>query len=170
MPVVDVNALSYEPIELTASDFNASRDDDTSLSSGVVGEIATSEVGSDGQLSGYDAVQVGQPAANATGDRKGNELFVKLQAGSSDIADTAQFAIAARQKGELGGGAPGSITGWITHRNQDNTDPAQRRPLYPQKPIVKDGRLIQLLAKDETASVTVDLSESTYQIPALGGK
>lgn len=170
MPVVDVSALTYEPITLTASDFTAARDDDSSLSSGVVGEIATSEVGSDGQLSGYDAVQVGQPESNNTGDRKGNEIFFKFQAGSSDIADTAQIKVSARQKGELGGGTPGSITGWIQHRGQDTSDPAQRRPLYPAQPIVKNGRLVQILAKDETASLTVDLSESTFEIPALGGK
>lgn len=170
MAVVNVSELAFEPITLRPADFSASRDDDTQLSSGTVGEIATAEVGEDGQLSGYDAVQIGQPASNNTGDRKGNELFAKLQSGSSDVSDSVEFSIAARRKGDLGGGRGGSITGWITHRGQDNADPAQRKPLYPQQPVVIDGRMLQLLAKDETAQVTVDLSESEFEIPALGGK
>lgn len=173
MPVVDVNSLTFEPITLTASDFTASRDNNTSLSAGTVGEIATAEVGEDGQLSGYEAVQIGQPEVNSSGDRKGNELFMQLADGAdAEVADTVQAAVAARQKGELGGGAAGSITGWIKHRGQDTTDPAQRQPIYPQTPVVKDGRLVQFLAKDETSSVTVNIDSTATQleIPALGGK
>jgi hypothetical protein len=170
MPVVDVSSLVFERFTLRDADFSAGRDDDTSLSAGVVGEIATAEVGEDGQLSNYDAVRLGQPASNPTGDRKGNEQYVKLRAGSSDIADAATFAFAARKKGEIGGGTGGMVTGFRKHRGQDNADPAQRDPLPPQNPVVKDGRVLQLLAKDEANSLTVDLSESTFELPSLGGQ
>lgn len=167
---IDPNSLSYERNTLHAADFNASRDDDTSLSAGTVGEIAEAEVGDTATLSQYQGVFVGQPASNATGDRKGNEVYMKLQSGGGDVADTVQWAFAARNKGELGGGKQGSITGFITHRGQDNADPAQRRPMNTSQPVVPDGRLLTLLAKDETSSVTVDLSESEFELPIMGGK
>lgn len=170
MPVVDVNALTYEPIQLRDGDFSASRDDNTALSAGTVGEIATAEVGEDGQLSGYDAVQVGQPATNPTGDIKGNELFVDLADSGGDVDDTSEFALAARQKGELGGGASGSITGWISQRQSDSTTVSERPKVNPKQPVVKDGRLLLLLFKNEAAQDTVELAQSTFEIPALGGK
>lgn len=171
MPVVNVNSLIFERFTLTDADFSAGRDDNTSLSAGTVGEIATAEVGEDGQLSNYDAIQLGQPQSNPTGDRKGNEVFVKLGDGSdTDISDSAMWSFAARRKGEIGGGSAGMITGFRKHRGQDNADPAQRDPLPPQTPVVKDGRIAQLLAKDEAASLTVALTNSEFEIPALGGQ
>jgi len=170
MPVVNVDDLSYRRISVTDADFSASRDNDTALSAGTVGEIATSEVGSDGQLSSYEAVQLGQPPRpNAAGDNLGNEIHMQFQSAGTDIADNAQVAFGARLKGELGGP---NITGWIDHRNQDNADPRQRKNLYPQMPIVIDGRLLVVLAKDEANAVTVDLAENAgqLQVPALGGK
>lgn len=170
MPVVDVSSLTYEPIQLRDGDFSAGRDDDTALSAGTVGEIATAEVGEDGQLSGYDAVQVGQPPTNTGGDIAGNEAFVDLADSGGDVDDTSEFAIAARQKGELGGGPAGSITGWISQRESDSSTVGERPKVFPQTPVVKDGRLLQLLFKNEAAQDTAALASSTFQIPALGGK
>jgi len=71
-------ALRFERAQLNASDFVAGRDNDTSLDAGQVGEIGTAEIGEDGSIAQYEAVQLGQPASNRTGDRKGNELFVNV--------------------------------------------------------------------------------------------
>lgn len=170
MPVVNVGALDYRRITITDADFNASRDDDTSLNAGTVGEIAEAEVGEDSQLSSYEAVQYGAPPrTSGGGDNLGNEIHMQFQSGGSDIADNAQVAFGARLKGELGGP---NITGWIDHRGQDSSDPRQRYNLFPQTPVVKAGRLLTILAKDEANALTVDLSENSghLQIPALGGQ
>lgn len=156
---------------LTDSDFVSGRDDDSQVSAGVVAEVATAQVGpaGDGQLTNYREVQLGTSAA-APGEPNtpDNTMFVKLQAGGSDIADTAEFAFAAKFVGDLGGGPEGEITGFRSHRGQDQSDPRQRTKLPPQEPTVPAGIEVQLLAKDETANLTVDLSESTFQIPSVG--
>jgi len=170
MAVVDVDSLIFEQFTLTQSDFNDGRDEDTSLSAGQVGEIGEAEIGEDGQLSNYDAVQIGQPPVN-NGDSTGNEPFVALDsAADTDVADTAEWACAVRRKGELSAGQAGMITGYVSHRRTNNTDPRQRTKLGPQSPVGKDGRVLQFLARDETSSVTVNLGESTIEIPALGGQ
>lgn len=172
MPITAAQAreLTYKPFKLTDADFSAGRDDDTSLSAGTVGEVATAEIGEDGQLSNYLAVQLGQPATQQFADVQGNEIYVKLQAASADVADSVDWAFAVRDKGELGGGVAGNITGFRTHRGQDNSDPRQRNKMRPQSPVARDGKILSLLVKDETQAVTVDLSESDFEIPALGGQ
>lgn len=169
MAVVDIQSLTFRRFDLRDSDFTAGRDNDVALDAGDVGEIATAEVGEDGQLSGYEAVQYGQPPVNTGGDNLGNEIHMQFQSGAADVSDNAQFAFGARQKGELGGP---NITGWISHRNQDASDPRQRYNLFPQSPVVKDGRELNIIAKDEAAALTVDLSENPghLNIPCLGGK
>lgn len=173
MPITQAQArqLNYKKFTLTDSDFTASRDDNTALSAGVVGEIATCEIGSGGQTSNYLAVILGQQPDSVTGDTQGNEVFVSLgDASAGDLGDTAEWAFAVRDKGEVGSGQAGTITGFITHRGQDNADPRRRKSLNPQEPIARDGKVLQLLVKDETTSDTVQIANSTFQIPALGGQ
>lgn len=167
MPVVNPKKLDYQRDTLTASDFSAGINDDTSISAGDVGIIAKAEVGEDGGLASYEAIIMGQPPKNPDGDNKGNELFLKLQTAGADVADTVQIQFQARKKGELSGRA---ITDWIMHRNQDNSDPRQRKNLNVTGKGAVDAEEIIMVVRDETSSVTVDLSESSFEIPILGGK
>lgn len=173
MPV-DVSGLRFRRATLNDSDFSAGRDNDNSLSAGTVGEIGTSEVGEDASIAQYEAVQLGQPASNQTGDRKGNEVYVNLHSSTNaaTVPVTAEFSIQARNKGELGGGAAGNISGWIRHRGQNNNDPAQRKPLFPQQPVVPRRRILSLQAKDENTSIQPDVTaaDTVIEIPILGGK
>lgn len=171
MPVVDLNSLDYERITLRSSDFADGQQNNTALGAGNVGEIATLEVYDDGQASAYEAIQIGQPPANATGDNLGNEVFVDMaDGGGTSVDDTVEFAIGARQKGELGGGSDGAITGWITQRGEDSSSAIERTPLSPHLPVVKAGALLNFLVKEEGSGTTVDRSQSVWEIPALGGK
>lgn len=169
-----VSGLRFQRAQLNASDFSAGRDNDTSLSSGQVGEIGTAEVGEDGSIAQYEAVQLGQPASNRTGDRKGNEQYCNIydSTGAADVADAAEYAVNARNKGELGGGAGGTLTGWFKLRNADASDPAQRPPLYPQQPVVPRRRILSFQLKNENATVQGDITDgsTTVEIPILGGK
>jgi hypothetical protein len=175
---VDPRELTYERNTLTFSDFNAARDNNASLSQGVVGEIGEAEVGEDGVLAQYDAILVGQPPKNATGDRKGNEIYAAVDDGAgSVVSDTVQVSVAARNKGETGGGKDGKVTGFLPTREMDNSDPGIRPPIgvqpSPNNPkYVPDGRIVQFLIKDETGSVTGDITGSTsvLELPILGGK
>lgn len=173
MAAVNVGNLRFRKNQISGSDFNAARDNSTSLSAGVPGERGELEVGEDGVAAQYDAVQLGQPQSNASGDRKGNEIYLALDDNSgSPVNDTVQFSFQVRNKGELGGGNAGNITGFISVRNQDDSDPAKRRPLPPQRPVVPDGRLLTLVTRDETQSHNVDVtgSATTIELPILGGK
>lgn len=163
--------LAYRRFKLTDSDFSAGRDNDTSLSAGTVGEIATAEVGVDGQLSAYLAVQLGQPAGSSGGDNQGNEPYIEMgDASPGDVSSSADWAFAVRDKGEVGGGREGNITGFRTQRRQDNDDPRQRSSMLPQQPVAREGKILQFLARDETASVTVDISQTNLEVPSLGGQ
>lgn len=172
MPVVNVNSLTFKRGMITAGDFTASRDNATSLSSGTVGEVGQFEVFEDGQFSKYEAVQVGAPATSAGGDKDGNEVFVSLADDTGTaVADTAEFQLAGRQKGELGGGAGAPQTPWMDQRDADASDVRQRPSLFPTRPI-KAGALVTMLCKDETASLTVDITNAstTVKVPFLGGQ
>lgn len=162
------NAKLIEQTELTDGDLNSGADDDTQVSAGSVGEFGVLEVGTDGRFSQYDAVWVGQPQSNPTGDVKGNEVYVDMESGSSDVSDSAQWAIAGRRPGQRGTGAAGNISGWIKQRDADNSSVGSRPKLPPSVPLVTDGNKIQFLAKDESSNLTVDLSESTIEIPVQG--
>jgi len=165
MPVINPGALDYQDDELTAADFNAGINDDTSISAGNVGIVAVAEVGEDGKLSNYGAVVLGQEPRSVGGDNRGNEIYVKLQAGGADVADSVQFQFQARKKAQLSGRP---LTPWIKHRGQDQNDPRLRKSLLANRGAV-DGEEIILVVKNESGAVTVDLSESEFEIPIMGG-
>ena len=172
MPVVNINDLHYRPFTATDTDFTAGKDNDTSIPAGDVAEVGVAEVGDDGQLSNYDAVQIGQRPAATGGDNQGNEVFIDLAQGDgADAADTVEFAVAARRKGEVGGGVSGEVTGFRGTRGQDTADARQRTSLGPQSPVVRYGRVLQFLTRDEHAAHEVDIThaETTIEIPAMGG-
>lgn len=168
MPVVNPNELNYTEDELHAADFRAGLNDATAIAAGEVGIIAVAEVGEDGILANYDAVIMGQPPTNETGDNQGNEMFVQLQDGTAtDVADSVQFQFQARKKGSLSGRP---LTPWIKHRGLDAADPRQRKSLPITGYGAVDGEEIILVVRDMTASVTVDLSNSSFEIPIMGGQ
>lgn len=171
MPVVNVNDLEYEGGHLRSSDFNDGKDNGDTLQAGEVGEIATAEVGEDGQLSAYDAVRPGDHM-DPTGNSPIGKMYVDLQtSGSSSVADSVELRLVARDK-NANRRVP--ITPWFSHRDLANSDPRLRTPLPPvvregQPFFVKDGRIISLEVKDETSTVEVTRANCTFEFPARFG-
>lgn len=171
MPAVRPGELEYEGIHLTASDFTAGKDEADTLTAGTPGEVATAEVGDDGQLSSYDAALVGDELG-PTGNSSKGKIFVDLQ-GDQDgdgvveaVPDDAQFRIIARDKNS---NRRIPLTRWFQVRGEDNADPRLRTELLPRQPAVKMGRVIALEVKRESGDVVVSLADSTFEFPARGG-
>lgn len=170
MPAVRPSELEYEGIHLVADDFTAGKDEGT-LQAGVVGEVATAEVGEDGQLSSYDAALLGDELG-PTGNSSKGKMFVDLQ-GDQDgdgtveqVPDDTQFRLIARDKNS---NRRIPLTRWFQTRGEDNADPRLRTEVLPREPAVKMGRIVALEAKRESGSVVVSLADSTFELPARGG-
>jgi len=170
MPAVNPRSLRYEGIQLTASDFIAGTDNGEQLAAGEVGEIATIEVGEDGQASAYDAIRPGSPTA--PDDPTQGKLFANFRDGSAnDVADDVQVRLAVRDKNS---NRRQPVTEFFAVRDLDNSRPDLRKALRPVTRdgspfLVSSGRLLVLEAKRESGTTTVDITDSTVEIPAIGG-
>lgn len=166
MSLVNPSALAYEGIHLTNADFTAGKDDGATLEAGVIGEVATAEIGEDGQLSAYDAVLLGDKMDPTGNSSKGKQYVELADSADAAVADTVQFRYIVRDKNS---NRRVPLTRWFTHRGENNTDPRLRTPVTPRQPFIKDGRIIALEVKDETATAEVTLANSTFEAPARGG-
>lgn len=159
----------FEEIELTQADYVDGDDNNVSLSAGQRGEIAQLEVGEDGQASGYDILTVG---GRKEGESDTNPaIFVNTKDGTGTAqADTVQFRWVAKDKN---GNRVRALTPWISQREADNADPRQRPEVvyrgFRNHTWVRDGKLLVLEAKDETASAQVDRASSVITHKAIAG-
>lgn len=165
MPSVNVRKLAYEGFRINQADFTNGQEESSSVSQGNIGEIGVAEVSSDGQISSFDAVRVGVPAASVVND----VAFVAMDSddANTDVSDTVEWRLAASDKNR---NRRRPLTDWYSQRDSDNSDPRQRPHFSPPSgPFVKNGREVLWEVKDETASVTVDRSGSEFQVPMIGG-
>lgn len=172
MPTVDPTDLSYEGIVLKSSDFTDGKDAGQSLTAGTVGEIFTAEVGEDGQLSGYDAIRLGD-RPNGADPAKGKMYISLTDDAGADLPDDTEVRFRFRDKNS-NRNLPASP--WFPLRDLDQSDPRLRRALTPRmrngKPwFIKAGRILVVEAKNESESITVGtLSQPhTLEAPARGG-
>jgi len=167
---VNPKALQYEGDHLDEADFTAGKDNGEQLQAGVVGEVATAEVGDDGKLSSYEAVRPGD--RTDTNDATRGRIFVELEDGNGNtVSDKVQWRLAVRDKNS---NRRIPVTSWYRQRDSNNQRPDHRMALRPVtrsgKPFfIKDGRVIVLEVKNESGTVTVDASASTVEIPARLG-
>jgi len=171
MPAVNPQSLDYEGIHVTQSDYVAGKDEGQSLSAGTLGEIAKAEIGEDGQLASYEAVRLGDNL-DPTGNSPKGKLYVELQDDGGSVVDSrTQLRWIIRDKNS---NRRVPLTRWFPHRDLNESDPRLRTPLPPvtrgNKPFFgKEGRILALEAKNEAASVTISLANSTFETPARGG-
>lgn len=167
MPVVNPRALVYEDFDITQSDFTNGSEESSSVSDGTIAEIGVAEVGSDGQLSSYDAVLIGQQSTSAQGTD--NVAFVDMDtddAGTDASSDT-EWRLAAAFKNK---NRRRPLTKWYQQRFTSNSDPRQNPQLFPRQPFVKDGRqLIWEVKREGSGSQTIDRTGSTFRVPLQGG-
>jgi len=167
---VNPKALNYEGDHIDEADFTAGKDDGDQLQAGVVGEIATAEVGEDGKLSSYEAVRPGDRTDG--NDPTRGRIFVALEDGNGNVvSDKVQWRLAVRDKNN---NRRIPVTSWYRQRDSNNQRPDHRVALRPVtrggKPFfIKDGRVLVLEVKNESSTVTVSASDSTVEVPARLG-
>lgn len=172
MPVVDPRSLTYDGIVLRLSDFTDGSDAGASLNPGEVGELFVAEVNEDGQLSGYDALRLGD--FTSPDDPAQGKMYVELvDTGGAALPEDTEFRFRFRDKNH-NRNPPASK--WFPLRDTSNSDPRLRRKLTPRtkngKPwYVKAGRLVVVEVKNESQSITPgDTTDShTFEAPGRGG-
>lgn len=172
MPAVNPKSLSYEGITLSLADFTDGSDAGTSLQPGQVGEVFVAEIGEDGQLSGYDALRLGDQSSSA--DPAQGTMYIALtDDADAALPDDTQVRFRFRDK-NFNRQPPASK--WYPLRDLDQSDPRLRRNLEPRtkngRPwFVKAGRLLVVEVKNESQSITPgDTSNAhTFEAPGRGG-
>lgn len=176
MPSVNPQELDYEGIHLTQADYTSGKDEGQTLSAGTVGEVATAEIGEDGQLASYEAVRLGDNL-DPTGNSPKGKLYVDLQGdqdgdGTVESVDSrTQLRWVVRDKNS---NRRVPLTRWFPHRDLAEADPRLRTPLPPVTRngspfFAKEGRILSLEVKNEATSVVVSLADSTFEVPSRGG-
>jgi hypothetical protein len=168
MPAVKPRQLSYEGGHFDEADFVAGKDNDTQLSAGTVGEIATIEIGEDGKFSAYDAVRPGD--FTDTEDPTRGRIFVELADGGTVVADKVQWRLITRDKNS---NRRIPITTWYRQRDSNASRPDHRTVLRPisrnDAPFfIKAGRIVALEVKNESSSVTVDINDTDTVVEVPG--
>jgi len=172
MPAVNPKNLSYEGIVMRLSDFTDGQQAGTTLSAGSVGELFTAEIGEDGQLSGYDAIRLGDNPSGA--DPAKGKMYISLTDDTDvDLPDDTEVRFRFRDKNS-NRNIPASP--WFPLRDLDQSDPRLRRALAPRqrngKPwFIKAGRILVVEVKNESQAVSLgDTSNAhTLEAPARGG-
>lgn len=172
MAAVNPKSLAYEGITLTLADFTDGDDAGNTLSAGQVGEVFTVEVGEDGQLSGYDALRLGDSSSQSD-PAKGTMFISLVDTADADLPEDTQVRFRFRDK-NYNRQPPASK--WYALRDLDQSDPRLRRNLSPRvkngRPwFVKAGRILVVEVKNESTSITPgDTSNAhTLEAPARGG-
>lgn len=172
MPITQSQAVmavqqNGERFTFRDADMSAGAQDGTSLSTGQVGEIGVSQVGSDGQTADYSAVMMGQPPLNPDAAVVGNEGFINP--GGSTVNDTTENAIGVKKTGDPGFVQRNNTFGWVPRRTTNTTTNSEKVKFYPTRPIARQGRELIYAIKDESTGPQVSLSSSVVEVPAVGG-
>lgn len=161
------NNGQYMEERVSHSDFVAGPDSGNTLPAGEAGEIFQAEVGeTSGRLRDLLAAIVGQRPDQQFRTNKGKPQ-VNFQNGSdADVPDGTQWRVIARKRGRRDGPA---LTGW---REVDDDDPSNSgvdvstiEPVFPKRPIVREGRIIAIQVKYEGGSFNADAANSTFKLP-----
>lgn len=171
MPAVNIEALNFEGIHLTADDFEPGKDNATVISQGEVGEVGKAEIGKDGQLSAFDALRLGD-SLDPTGQSPKGKIFADVYDDvPAAVDERTQFRFIVRDKNS---NRRQPLTRWYAVRDLNVSDTRQRTPISPvtqgEKPwYVKNGRYVAIEARNNAQDVTVDITQSTVEVPARGG-
>ena len=172
MPSVNPRALSYEGIVLRLSDFTDGQDAGSTLSAGNVAELFTAEIGEDGQLSGYDAIRLGD-RADANDPAKGKMYISLVDDTGTDLPDDTEVRFRFRDKNN--NRAP-PASPWFPLRDLDQSDPRLRRALRPRTKngnpwYIKNGRILVVEVKNESQDITPGGTGQSHilETPARGG-
>lgn len=163
---------TWQQTDLSTADFSAAPAEGTSISAGEIREIMRSEVEEDGQLSSYDAVQLGEELGPTGRSPKGKITADIRDGNDAQVDGRTEIRIIARPKN---GDSRTPLTRWYKVSDLRESNPQNQIPLPPvtnpqgQPRIVGEGRIIAIEVRNTASSVTVSKANSTVDIPAKVG-
>lgn len=175
MTIVNSNQLQtveFESINVSTADFVDGKDEGTTLQPGDIGEVMEAEVGEDGQLSSYTFLRLGDSLDEGNQDSARGKLFAQLKDASDTVVDAAtEFRFIARPKN---GNSRTPLTQFIRLSDANVDDPAKRLPFTPvtrggRPAVVGDGRIVAVEVRNPSTAVTIDRSNSQFQLPSRAG-
>lgn len=163
---------SIEQIQIQEADFTPAPAEGETIAAGETEEVFRSEVGEDGTLASYNAIQLGgQTGANPKSAR--GKMFINLRDNAgNEVSDRVEFRFIARP---LNSNSRTALTPFFTLRDLDNPDPELRQALPPvtnsegKALVIQDGRVLAVEVRSGSGSVEVSLSESVIEVPAVAG-
>lgn len=166
----DVDAI--EQIQLQESDFTPAPAEGEVIAAGETEEVFRAEVGKDGTLTSYNALQLGGSSGANPKSARG-KMFINLRdTAGNDVSDRVEFRFIARP---LNSNSRTALTPFFTLRDLDNNDPELRQALPPvtspegRARVIQDGRVIAVEVRSGSSSVEVSLSDSVIEVPAIAG-
>jgi len=162
----------FEGIRVADSDFVAAPAEGSTIEAGEVEEVFRAEIEEDGQFSSYRSVQLGGEL-DPTGQSAQGKLFIDLRDDSDNpVDDRTEVRFIGRPKN---GNRREPITEWYPLRDLARDDPRQRQPLPPatdeqgNPQLVGPGRILGVEVRNGATSITIDLTNSVIDLPAIAG-
>ena len=175
MPTVSASRLDgieFEGVSISAADFTDGKDEGEEIGAGNVAEVATAEVGEDGQLASYDFLRLGDRLDDGNQDSAKGKLFVSLRdPEDAEVDERTEFRFVTRPKNA---NRRTPLTEWIKVRNANQDDPSKRLPFTPVsidgKPaVVKDGRIVAIEIRNPATDVEISRANTDMDLPARAG-
>lgn len=168
----DIQKMDFEGGRLTLADFNDGKDEGSTISAQTVAEVATAEIGEDGQLTSYNAVRLGRPL-DPTGRSAKGKLFANIKnTSNSDVDDRTEVRLVVRPKN---GNRRTPLTDWYSENELNQSSTQDRIPLSPVtnaqgQPLVGgEGRILAVEARNPATSFEFGRSNSQLRVPAIFG-
>jgi len=172
----EAKMADFRPSKLRDTTFQTGPDEGESIPANQPAEIANVKVGGDGTaLEDVVSAMAGAPLDSELATRQGKAGAVLQGDADGDGAveqqvDDVEIALGARRPNSRGGP---NLTEWISHGDLNDDNGKGVWPLAPRKPIVREGRVITLIARlrgdPANDSFAVSLSDSTINLPFLEG-
>lgn len=171
-PTSNIGVQATEQIQLQDDDFTAAPAEGETIQSGETKEVFRAEVGEDGVLASYDALQLGGTTGPNPKSARG-KIYVDIRdTNGNSISKTVEFRFVGRPRNE---NSRRALTPFYTLRDLDNDNPELRQALPPatnsrgQPTVVQNGRVIAVEIRTSGETAEVSLSESTIEVPAIAG-
>ena len=175
MPTVSSSVLDnveFEGINISTADFTDGKDEGETISPGDLAEVATAEVGEDGQLTSYEYVRLGDSLDDGNRDSAKGKLFMSLRnSADEEVDERTEFRFVVRPKN---GNSRTPLTEFIKLRNANQDDPSKRLPFTPvsidgRPAVAKDGRILAIEVRNPAESVEIDRANTDMDLPARAG-
>lgn len=172
MPVTDreltraVRRGKFRPTTLNDSHFSAAEWEGSAIPADNWGPVAEIEIGEDNILASTLGLIVGQnPTQGAQTAQAKPQVDFDSDNSGTDIADNTQYRLSVRKSN----GETRAITEERLEANDNldtqGVDLASIEPMYPSRPVAKEGRYLVIELHNPSSDVTFDLTGSSFRFP-----